>query len=49
MPTFPMAADPAEDASRTVIKLWKKRVNKFVKWETMLSENLKMAYSLIYG
>jgi len=41
--------DPEENASGTINRIWEKDVNKYVKRKNMLSENLKTAYSLVYG
>jgi hypothetical protein len=41
--------DPATDASWTQVCIWEKQVNKHVKRLTMLTENLKTAYLLVYG
>lgn len=48
-PTFTRLMDPPADASWTQVQIWLKQVNEHVKRGTMLTENLKMAYSLIYG
>ena len=41
--------DPSSEASRTELRIWEKRVDEFVKREVTLRENLKTAYSLIWG
>jgi hypothetical protein len=43
-PTFVEPMDP-----RTQVRIWEKQVDEHVKRGTMLTENLKTAYSLIYG
>jgi hypothetical protein len=41
--------DSPEDATRTDIRIWEKNVNDYVKRKMILSENIKTAYSLIWG
>jgi hypothetical protein len=41
--------DPPEDATRTEIRIWEKSVDDYVKRKTILTENIKTAYSLIWG
>jgi hypothetical protein len=41
--------DPPEDATRTGIRIWEKSVNDYVKRKITLTENIKTAYSLIWG
>jgi hypothetical protein len=48
-PTFAKPTDPAANATRTDVLLWEMQVDEYVKRKTMLRENLKTAYSLIYG
>lgn len=48
-PTLIAPADPAENASQGAICLWEKCLDEFMKRESMLEENIKTAYSLIYG
>jgi len=47
--TAEMPEDPAENATRTEIRIWEKRVDDYVKQDTTKKENLKTAYSLIWG
>lgn len=49
VPTFTEPTDPAGNAMQTQVRIWEKQVDEHVKRCTMLSENLKTAYSLIYG
>ena len=49
VPTFPEPMDPLNDATWTWIRIWEKEVDEYVKRGTLLSKNLKTAYSLIYG
>ena len=49
VPMFTQPEDPPEDATRTAIRMWEKRIDELVKKETVLEENLKTAFSLIYG
>jgi hypothetical protein len=39
--------DPPEDATRTEIRIWEKSIDDYVKRKTILTENIKTAYSLI--
>jgi hypothetical protein len=48
-PTFPELTDPAANATRTQERIWEKQVDEHVRRGTMLMENLKTAYSLMYG
>jgi hypothetical protein len=41
--------DPPEDPTRTEIRIWEKSVDNYVKHKTILTENIKTAYSLIWG
>jgi hypothetical protein len=47
-PVFTEPTDPPATATHTQVRIWEKQVNEHVKRGTMLSENLKTAYSLIY-
>jgi hypothetical protein len=47
--TFSKPMGPPTDASRTQVRIWEKRVDEFVKKEAHLEENIKTAYSLIFG
>jgi hypothetical protein len=44
-----MPEDPREDATRTEMRIWEKCVDEYVKQQTVAKENLKSAYSLIWG
>jgi hypothetical protein len=48
-PTFTEPTDPEATVTQTQVRIWGKQVNKHVKRGTMLAENLKTAYLLIYG
>jgi hypothetical protein len=48
-PIFTVPTDPTATATRTEVRIWEKQVDEHVKRGTMLAENLKTAYSLIYG
>ena len=41
--------DPSDDATRTELRIWEKKIDDYVKKETITKENLKTAYSLIWG
>jgi hypothetical protein len=41
--------DPPENATRTEIRIWEKSVDDYVKRRTILAENIKTAYSLMWG
>jgi hypothetical protein len=41
--------DPAANATRTDTRIWEKGVDEHVKRKTMLTENIKTAYSLLLG
>jgi predicted RNA-binding protein associated with RNAse of E/G family len=47
--TFREPEDPPADATRTRVRIWEKEVDEYVKRGILLTENLKTAYSLIYG
>jgi hypothetical protein len=49
VPTFPEPVDPPAGATRTQERIWEKQVDEHVKRGNFLVENLKMAYSLVYG
>jgi hypothetical protein len=44
-----MPEDPKDNATKTELRIWEKRINDYVKRETITVENLKTAYSLIWG
>jgi hypothetical protein len=48
-PMFTEPTDPPATATCTQVRIWEKQVDEHVKRSTMLLENLKMVYSLIYG
>jgi hypothetical protein len=41
--------DPDDNATKTQIRIWEKKIDDYVKKETITKENLKTAYSLIWG
>jgi hypothetical protein len=41
--------DSPEDATQTEFRIWEKSVDDYVKRKTILTENIKTAYSLIWG
>jgi hypothetical protein len=47
--TFAMPEDPPDNASKTELRVWEKTVDDYVTRTTALKENLKSAYSLIWG
>jgi len=47
--TIPQPADPPENATRTEIRIWEKSVDDYVTRKSVLSENVKKTYSLIWG
>jgi hypothetical protein len=47
LPTFTKPSDPPTEATRTQVRMWEKLVDKFIKEETHLEENIKTTYSLI--
>jgi hypothetical protein len=49
MTTLVEPADPADNATKTQIRMWEKKVDEFVKRKTYLEENLKTVYSLVWG
>ena len=49
LPALEEPDDPAADASRTAVRMWEKRVDAYIARENKLIENVKKAYSLIYG
>ena len=49
MPTLTEPKGPADDATRTQMKMWEEHVKQHMKHEDALSQNLKSAYALIYG
>jgi Reverse transcriptase (RNA-dependent DNA polymerase)/Zinc knuckle len=49
VPTLAPPADHADKANRAEIRLWEKRIDEFVKKEIAIEENLKTAFSLVYG
>jgi hypothetical protein len=49
LPMFTEPTDLPAGATRTQECTWEKQVDEHMKREILLNENLKMAYSLIYG
>jgi hypothetical protein len=49
IPHLAEPADPAANASRTAVRMWEKEVDDYVKERNAILQNLKTAYSLIYG
>jgi hypothetical protein len=49
LPTIDPPADPAEEASRSEMRIWEKLIDKHVKRITYLTENMKTLYSLVSG
>ena len=47
--TIEIPSDPPTEASRTEIRIWEKKVDDYVNRETILKENLKTTYSLVWG
>jgi hypothetical protein len=48
-PTIEVPNDPPDDATKTQLRIWEKKIDEFVKRETYLDENLKTIYSLVWG
>ena len=48
VPVFVQPEDPPANASWMAIRMWEKRIDELVKKETVLKENLKTVFSLIY-
>ena len=46
---IPQPEDPPEDATRTELRIWEKSVDDYVRRKTILTENIKTAFSLIWG
>jgi hypothetical protein len=42
-------ADSADNATKTQIRMWEKKVDEFLKHDTYLEENLKTVHSLVWG
>jgi Reverse transcriptase (RNA-dependent DNA polymerase)/Zinc knuckle len=49
LPTLVEPADLPQGANETKKRMWEKRVDGFIKRETMLEENVKTLYSLVWG
>jgi hypothetical protein len=49
MPTLPVPADPADGATKAVVRMWEKKIEDFVKHELALEENLRTLYTLSCG
>jgi hypothetical protein len=48
-PVFQIPADPAETASRSEQKIWEKEIDEYVKRKSVYNENMKSAYSVVWG
>ena len=48
-PTLTEPSDPAENATRTQVRIWERKCDAFVRREEALEENIKKAYALVYG
>jgi len=49
VPILPWPEDPDEDAARNEVRICEKSVDDYAKGKTILSENAKPAYSLVWG
>jgi plasmid stabilization system protein ParE len=49
MITIDQPEDPPQNATRTEIRIWEKKVDNHVTRETILKEKMKSSYSLIWG
>jgi hypothetical protein len=49
LPTIDPPADPAEEASRSEMRIWEKLIDEHVKRITYLTKNMKTLYSLVWG
>jgi hypothetical protein len=49
LPTVTEPADPPSNSTRGQQRIWEKRIDDFVRRELVLTENVKTAYSLIWG
>jgi hypothetical protein len=47
--TMPAPADPADGTNHSVVRMWKKKIDEFVKRELALEENLRTLYTLVWG
>jgi hypothetical protein len=49
LPTFEDPPDPPDNATKTQLRKWEKKVDEFVKRELQLEENIQTLYSLVWG
>jgi hypothetical protein len=49
LPILTLPADPADDTSKTLTRIWEKEVDEYVKRKTYLSDNMQTVYSLVWG
>ena len=48
-PILSLPPDPPDDASRSAVRLWEKRVDEVAKREAFIQENLKTIFSIVWG
>jgi phage pi2 protein 07 len=48
-PTFEIPPDPPTGASKSEQRMWEKKIDEFVKRESIYNENMKSAYSVVWG
>jgi hypothetical protein len=48
-PILRLPPDPPDDAPRSAVRLWEKRVDEVAKREAFLEENLKTIFSIVWG
>jgi hypothetical protein len=49
MPVFVEPTDPPDNASKSKLKIWEKKIDEYVRRESYFDENVKTLYSLVWG
>jgi hypothetical protein len=49
LPNLQEPPDPPDDATKTQLRMWEKKVDEFVKRQLQLEENIQTLYSLVWG
>jgi hypothetical protein len=49
IPTFAMPPNPPDDASRSELRIWEKRLDAILKREDQLEHNIRQVYALVWG
>jgi hypothetical protein len=49
LPKLALPTDPTDDKNKTLVRIWEKEVDEYVKRKTYLADNMQTVYSLVWG